>query len=344
MISSVRHLAKLSLLLVWVALNICVVWGDGKSFEARLAEALNTTDGILNNIFQRWQVDKFPNFLQSAAMTKTSWEVLKLKFEQRILKSATSSFKGEKFVISFMGSSVTAGHDSPFNVSFPVQTGVKMTPAFVPLGIELISRNAAMGNNPCMPYDVCVRAFAGEDADIGERRCFQSEIIKKTIIITKTKFIYISVHWEQSYNCMSGHPDILEQFIRQSVQMPSRPVVVFSDSATSNWKADDCKNPAQVHTLSNEERTLIETYTSGRYEDLVCDINKNQVNRWDALHGGKDLLTNYKTAGIQMFQHVTHDAYKCLGPYVKDWQCCSASWHPSLLGTHNTLAYSLYHR
>ena len=65
-----------------------------------------------------------------------------------------------------MGSSVTAGHDSPFNVSFPVLTGVFMEPAFTAAGIRLETRNSAMGNNPCLPYDVCIKPFAGADADI----------------------------------------------------------------------------------------------------------------------------------------------------------------------------------
>ena len=33
-----------------------------------------------------------------------------------------------------------------------------------------------------------------------------------------------------------------------------------------------------------------------------------------------------------MFVHSGHEKYKCLGPYVSKWGCCSASWHPSLLG------------
>jgi hypothetical protein len=76
--------------------------------------------------------------------------------------------------MSFMGSSVTAGHDSPFNKSFPMLTGEYMAPALEAAGIKLESRNAAMGNNPCLPYDVCVKPFAGLDADL--------------------------VHWEQGYN------------------------------------------------------------------------------------------------------------------------------------------------
>ena len=58
-------------------------------------------------------------------------------------------------MISFMGSSVTAGHDSPFNLSFPILTGQFMKDPFQILGIDLISKNCAMGNNPCVPYDAC---------------------------------------------------------------------------------------------------------------------------------------------------------------------------------------------
>jgi hypothetical protein len=50
-----------------------------------------------------------------------------------------------------------------------------MKPVFSSLHIELIVRNVAMGNNPCLPYDICVSTFAGSDSDM--------------------------VHWEQSYNC-----------------------------------------------------------------------------------------------------------------------------------------------
>ena len=80
-----------------------------------------------------------------------------------------------------------------------------MGPVLAKLGVELESRNMALGGNPCVPYDVCVKYFGGLDADI--------------------------VHWEQSYFCQ-GKP-IVEQFVRQASFMPSRPLVVFSES--SNW-------------------------------------------------------------------------------------------------------------
>ena len=72
-----------------------------------------------------------------------------------------------------------------------------------------------MGNNPCMPYDMCVRTYTGNDSDI--------------------------VHWEQSYNCGFGDRSIfIEQFIRQSILISSRPIVVLSGSSTQNWRSNDC--------------------------------------------------------------------------------------------------------
>ena len=38
------------------------------------------------------------------------------------------------------------------------------------------------------------------------------------------------------------------------------------------------------------------------------------------------------TVGIQLWNHGDYSEYKCLGPYTSKWGCCSASWHPSILG------------
>lgn len=44
------------------------------------------------------------------------------------------------------------------------------------------------------------------------------------------------------------------------------------------------------------------------------------------------MISEYKTAGIQLWLHNHYEPYKCRGPYIADWGCCSASWHPSKLG------------
>ena len=123
-----------------------------QDFMTALTKATTITTDLLKNMYEKWQISKFPNFLQSAAMTHTSWEVLKLKYQQKLLQQALSNEEESmKMIISFMGSSVTAGHDSPFNQSFPILTQELMAPAFKPMKMTLTTRNAAMGNNPCMP-------------------------------------------------------------------------------------------------------------------------------------------------------------------------------------------------
>lgn len=34
------------------------------------------------------------------------------------------------------------------------------------MGLELVVRNQAIGNNPCFPYDACVATHMGKDLDI----------------------------------------------------------------------------------------------------------------------------------------------------------------------------------
>ncbi len=206
-----------------------------------------------------------------------------------------------------MGSSVTAGHDSPFNLSFPILTGAYLSPVFSELGIKVDSRNAAMGNNPCMPYDVCTKTFAGIDADI--------------------------VHWEQSYNCFGSngeHRVNFEQFIRQSLSIPSHPVVIFSESSTPNWKPDECPKSPGAITITAEEKEMLSLLAKGDALKIVAEKNLKApwVDSWGAI---LDIVRHYKLAGVQMWTHFHYQEYKCRGPYVKDWACCSASWYGLLI-------------
>jgi len=243
-----------------------------------------------------------------------------------------------------------------------------MAPSFHELGIHLESRQAAMGNNPCEPYDLCPLTFSGEDADI--------------------------VHWEQSYNCF-GHQEVkksmFEQFVRQCTHMPRKPIVVFSESGTPNWRAKDCptrrglharrlrgderpragdegtetpvaasahylefarpdfaegwdKTPAAAterkqrrhlvgaaHVKTAQESALVEHAEKDEYLKIVADINIAAIlHEWGPQ---VPMFHAYQTqVGIQVWSHKHYEAYKCQGPYIPDWGCCSASWHPSIKG------------
>jgi hypothetical protein len=236
------NLLLLTLLLLCAAQ---VAQAINEDLVAKIDLAVGTTQTSIDAIFDLWDVKTYPYFLKSCTMHKMSWELLKLKYQARILESLrrAESDAPTKFVISFTGrfvvlkasthstvsllsvsashlpcfsphyyyyllashtythppqthttlsppstpltqtppththtrSSVTAGHDSHFSASTPIVTGTLMSAAFAAMDITLDSRNVALGNNPCTPYDVCVKYFAGLDADI--------------------------VHWEQTYFC-----------------------------------------------------------------------------------------------------------------------------------------------
>lgn len=140
--------------------------------KKKVETTLGATQKILDSMFERWKIREYPSFLNSVEMSETSWEILKLKFQRKILKALSdggkkgSDGKVNKFVVSFLGSSVTAGHDSQFSKAFSEVTRGIMKPAFDAIDVELEVINGAMGNNPCMPYDVCVKTFAGSEADI----------------------------------------------------------------------------------------------------------------------------------------------------------------------------------
>jgi hypothetical protein len=74
---------------------------------------------------------------------------------------------------------------------------------------------------------------------------------------------------------------------------------------------------------------------------IPAEINNNGeiFAFWQA---NLDTFKAYKMAGIQMWRHTAYEAYKCHGPYVKNWGCCSASWHPSLLGHELRAAHHSY--
>ena len=271
-----------------------------------LDNGLTKTNEVIDRIVNKWQIHDFPNFLKSGAMPKSSWEVLKVKFQSKILDGIQNPQGGVKFIMTFTGSSVTAGHDSYFNQSFSELTQNVMNEALSVFHIEAISRNVALGNNPCLPYDVCVKSFAGKDSDL--------------------------VHWEQSFNCDARDPRykyVYEQFIRQVLSFQNNAVVVFSNSATPNWNAKVCKDPKPKPALTNDDKDLLEKLKSDPSK-IATELNKKEISHiWSGIVG---MMDKYKAAGLQFFSHEHYDKYKCHGPYTADWQCCSASWHPSIKG------------
>lgn len=99
---------------VWGLILVLVFLGqvrgaDDAVLKDRLGKSAAAIKATLKTLRERWDVDRYPNFLASAAMTHSAWELMKVKFQKKILQAHMDGRKSS-FVISFMGSSVTAGH------------------------------------------------------------------------------------------------------------------------------------------------------------------------------------------------------------------------------------------
>lgn len=140
------------------------------NWRESIPKALELTDKTLIKIKDRWEISKYPNFLKSGAMSNFSWDLMKYRYQMKLFQLGVNgkslSSLSNQFIISFMGSSVTASHDVFFNMSGTEHVKSLFTPIFESLGIELVVNNVAIGNNPCLPYDVCVHTFAGLQPDI----------------------------------------------------------------------------------------------------------------------------------------------------------------------------------
>lgn len=187
-----------------------------------------------------------------------------------------------------------------------------------PHNFSITFKLQAHGNNPCLPYDLCVKTFAGSDADI--------------------------IHWEQQYNCWGNDWSwAFEQFVRQSYLLQNHPVVVFAESSTPNWGEKDCDNPSKTsHEITPIERELLLALDSEEPRKIATEISaKKIIHEFNHL---TKIMQAYKTAGgVQVFRHAGYEDYKCLGPYEKKWGCCSASWHPSLLGHELRASHHAFH-
>jgi hypothetical protein len=170
-----------------------------------------------------------------------------------------------------------------------------MTESFAALNVDLESRNVALGNNPCLPYDICAKIFIGLDADIAI--------------------------WEQSC-CCSGQP--LEYFIRQAMTIPTHPIIAFSSSSTGKWEKNGC--PKEPHKMTEEEKKLLKA----DLPHLVSKLNKPAFHdHWGDL-AKKD--RHYRGAALEAFTHHGHEPYACQGPYIQNWlDGVLASWHPSVI-------------
>ena len=97
---------------------------------------------------------------------------------------------------------------------------------------------------------------------------------------------------------------------------------MFSDSNTPNWGAEKCKPVPPLH-VPPADLTLLALAHSDPLK-LVSELNHGYEPIRGAFSSMQDLFKTYKIAGVQLWHHGGYEDYKCHGPYIADWGCCSA--------------------
>ena len=166
-----------------VAALICSVKAT-YTFPQKINLGIEFSNEAMQAIWREWDVGRFPQFLENGFFPKHSWDRLVDRFQEKVLFAADDPGGHDNFTVSFMGSSVTAGYDVPYMLAFPFLFENRLKSLLETFNVHIEARNVAMGNNPCLPYNGCVRTFAGRDADI--------------------------VHFEHFYDCGYSEPEMME--------------------------------------------------------------------------------------------------------------------------------------
>lgn len=99
-------MARIGLLLFFLlGAVLTTVFSVNEELVAKLDSTISATKSAVDGIHKEWQVDKYPNFLKSCFMQKVSWEIMRLKYQKKIIESFRSAAGSPqtKFVISFTG-------------------------------------------------------------------------------------------------------------------------------------------------------------------------------------------------------------------------------------------------
>jgi hypothetical protein len=276
-------------------------------FASELAAVTTHIRAKQKSMWDEWDVSNFPLFLSTMDIPPLSWEIQKHKFIIKMLKT------GSDFVVGFSGSSITAGHDSFFNESFPLVFYDDMKNIMKELNITFEVRNHALGNNPCYPYDACINTHVGKDLDM--------------------------ITWEQSMNC--GHdPKPLESFTRSAIRAVKKPVILYMQSGTPYWKPDECGGKVfDREPLTDLERSFLNRSVKSiaMASPLIEEMEFLQpTKRKERSNTKKHINVAYSTAPLMGQSVVSLEAYKCLGPYGIDFGEKSggggSSWHPGMKG------------
>lgn len=255
-------------------------------------KALDRLNNITNLIYQRYEfhnTQTFQFFLESSNLPFYAWDLIKFKLAQKILQfaikydgkstetinSATVS-PDQEYLMTFGGSSVTAGHDNYYHQSYPFVFERRLVDVFHYLGMKLLVHNIAQGANNCRPADYCYEAMGGDNPDF--------------------------IVWEQSFNCGRSR-DIPEYMAR--VAWWSGAVVYYS--ASGAFLTNGCQKTTDPIPWTREEWTPEKAGIKTRYEITPekASTYRTTISNWYDDGNSVSRFTNQVFGGL----------YRGVGPH-----------------------------
>lgn len=135
---------------------------DSSAESTKYEETKTMLKKLLSLIYNRYEFggnygNKF--FMTSNNISPETWDILKMKLATKMLSPNAT------FLMTFSGSSVTAGHDNYYNQSYPYIVKKRLVDIFSSVGIDLQVHDIALGANNCSPYVLCYESMGGFDPD-----------------------------------------------------------------------------------------------------------------------------------------------------------------------------------
>lgn len=177
----------------------------------KIEKAIELAQESLSTIYNRYELDSKIGqsfFFISQNIDEPSYNLLKYQYAKKITNSLSLSLSyPQQYLLTFGGSSVTAGHDNQYLQSYPEVIGRKIRPILSVFNISTLVHNIAQGANNCFPSNYCYETMGGNNPDV--------------------------IGWEQSFNC--GHSnDFFETAPRFALWSNNPGLAYYSQSGSVN--------------------------------------------------------------------------------------------------------------
>jgi hypothetical protein len=225
-----------------------------KKINVNFEKALEMIQKVSNLIYQRFEFqdyNRFQFFIGSSNFPSDAWDLIKYKVAQRVLLFQSGKTQNASYLMTFGGSSVTAGHDNYYQDAYPFVFERRMNDIFHELGMKLLVHNIAQGANNCRPSNYCYEAQGGDNPDF--------------------------VGWEQSFNC-GRSKDIFELVAR--IAYWSGGLIYYS--ASGAFLTNGCAPTKDPIPWTSEEWTPEKEKLTSRYEITPegAKAYRNRLNEW----------------------------------------------------------------